>query len=334
MMGKTVKWTLISLLLTGLLAVGWSGYRTMSHTLHPKKPFIIYIPKTIDPSIEFWVVMQQGVTMAAKEFGADIKMMGTETELDVEEQIDIVEEAIRSKPDAIMLAASDYIKLIPAVQQIREAGIPLIMVDSNVEVDLSNSFIATDNYEAGRISARLLKEHVKPAEKIAIVSYIQGTGTSLDREKGVRDELGASGYSNISHTIFSEGQVQKSYELTRELLMKEPDISGIVALNEPSTVGAGKAILNLGLQSKVSLIGFDNSNSEIRLIDRNVIQATVIQRPFNMGYLAVKTAISVIKGQKVEKMVDTGSKVITKYNMYTNENQKLLFPFEDELPEK
>ncbi|MWV43214.1 substrate-binding domain-containing protein [Paenibacillus sp. HJL G12] len=328
------KWILVSLLLVGLLIAVWGGYKAMTQSLHPKKPLIIYIPKSIDPSIEFWVVMQQGVMTAAKEFGADIRIMGAETEVDVEGQIRILDEAIATKPDAIMLAASDYIKLVPAATKVVNAGIPLIMVDSDVQGDLSRSFIATDNYEAGRKSARLLKEHVNPDEKIAIVSYIQGTGTSLDREKGVRDELEASGFTNINHTIFSDGQVQKSYEMTRDLLLKQPEIRGIVALNEPSTVGAGKAILNLGLQSKVSLIGFDNSNSEIRLIDRDVIQATVIQRPFNMGYLAVKTAVSVIKGQKVDKVLDTGSKVITKYNMYTNENQKLLFPFEDELPEK
>ncbi len=332
-MGKWVKWTLVSLLLAALVMAGSSSYKVMSRTLHPKKPSIIYIPKSVDPTIEFWVVMQQGVMMAAKEFGADVKIMGTRTERDVEGQIRIVEEAIASKPDAILLAASDYIKLVPAAQKVEDAGIPLIMVDSNVQGDMPRSYIATDNYEAGRKSAQLLKEHVKPDEKIAIVSYIQGTGTSLDREKGVRDELKKDGYDNIFATIFSDGEVQKSYELTRDLLMIQPDIRGIVALNEPSTVGAGKAIYNLGLQSKVSLIGFDNSNSEIRLIDRDVIQATVIQRPFNMGYLSVKTAVNVIKGQKVPKMLDTGSKVITKYNMYTNENQKLLFPFEDELPE-
>ncbi|MGN7356320.1 substrate-binding domain-containing protein [Paenibacillus sp. SAF-054] len=332
-MGKWVKWTLVSLLLAALAMAGSSSYKAMSRTLHPKKPFIVYIPKSVDPTIEFWVVMQQGVMMAAKEFGADVKIMGTRTERDVEGQIRIVEEAIASKPDAILLAASDYIKLVPAAQKVEDAGIPLIMVDSNVQGDMPRSFIATDNYEAGRKSAQLLKEHVKPHEKIAIVSYIQGTGTSLDREKGVRDELKKGGYDNIFATIFSDGEVQKSYELTRDLLMIQPDIRGIVALNEPSTVGAGKAIYNLGLQSKVSLIGFDNSNSEIRLIDRDVIQATIIQRPFNMGYLSVKTAINIIKGQNVPKMLDTGSKVITKYNMYTNENQKLLFPFEDELPE-
>lgn len=332
-MGKRARWMLVSLLSAALLAVLWGGLKLMSHTFHPKKPFIIYIPKSTDPTIEFWVVVQQGVTTAAKEFGADVKTMGTASELDVEGQIRIIDEAIAQNPDAIMLAASDYIRMVPAVRKIRDAGIELIMVDSGVKDELAASFIATDNYEAGRISAKLLQELVKPDEPVAIISYIQGTGSSLDRENGVRDELAALGYTRIHPTVFSEGQVQKSYDLTRELLLKEPDMRGIIALNEPSTVGAGKAIWNMGLASKVRLIGFDNSYNEIRLIDRNVIQATVIQRPFNMGYLAVKTAASVVKGQKVDKMVDTGSKVITKYNMYMSENQKLLFPFDDELPE-
>ncbi|MBW7461445.1 substrate-binding domain-containing protein, partial [Paenibacillus sepulcri] len=104
-------------------------------------------------------------------------------------------------------------------------------------------------------------------------------------------------------------------------------VVGIIGLNEPTTVGAGRAIQELKLKDRVSLIGFDSSVNEIKLLDEGVMKATVIQRPFQMGYLSVKTAVDAVRGKKVPKMIDTGSLVITKQNMYEEENQKLLFPF-------
>lgn len=128
-------------------------------------------------------------------------------------------------------------------------------------------------------------------------------------------------------TEYSDGLPDKAYEVVRSLLRRQPELAGIVALNEPSTVGAARAIQEAGAAGRVKLIGFDSSMSEIDYLEREVLQATVVQKPFNMGYLAIKTAIRAALGQKVEPQISTGSVVITKKNMFSSENQKLLFPF-------
>jgi ribose transport system substrate-binding protein len=74
-------------------------------------------------------------------------------------------------------------------------------------------------------------------------------------------------------------------------------------------------------------VGFDNSSSEVQLLENEIMLGTVIQKPFTMGYLAVKTALEVVSGHKVDPVMDTGSEFITKENMYTSENEKLMFPF-------
>ncbi|MOA19354.1 hypothetical protein D3C78_1397310 [compost metagenome] len=77
----------------------------------------------------------------------------------------------------------------------------------------------------------------------------------------------------------------------------------------------------------VKLIGFDSSMKEISYLEEGVLQATIVQKPFNMGYLAVKTVIDARNGLKVQPKIDTGSEIITKENMYASDVQKLLFPF-------
>jgi len=94
-----------------------------------------------------------------------------------------------------------------------------------------------------------------------------------------------------------------------------------------STEGVASTIQYLKLKDKVKVIGFDCTPQEVDFIEDGIIQATVVQKPFNMGYLGIKYAINAIDGKSVPTRIDTGSEVIDKTNMYTPENQKLLFPF-------
>ncbi|MBY3621892.1 substrate-binding domain-containing protein [Acinetobacter sp. CUI P1] len=318
---------LSALLIIFIVALGWVGYRMFMNDLEPKVRTIIYVPKTIDSNIEFWEVMKQGVATAAKEFGADVHTVGTDTELDVDKQIQLLEQAIEEKPDAIILAATDYYRLVPVAKQIKAAGITLITVDSGLNGGISESFIATDNYEAGRKAAQELIKNIQSDDQVAIMNFVPGSATAIEREKGVRDALSQNGVNLVQDTLYSNGSSKKAYQLTVDLLKNQPQIKGIIGLNEPSTLGAGLAIMDMGLKSKVKLVGFDNSSSEVQLLENETMLGTVIQKPFTMGYLAVKTALEVVSGHKVAPVMDTGSEFITKENMYTSENEKLMFPF-------
>ncbi|WP_340391815.1 substrate-binding domain-containing protein [Paenibacillus sp. FSL E2-0190] len=318
---------LYTLLLLFIVTLGSLAYRMFTNELDAKVRTIIYVPKTIDSSIEFWEVMKQGVATAAREFGAEVRTVGTDTELDVDQQIELLEQAIKEKPDAIILSATDYYRLIPIAEKIKSAGITLITVDSGLSGGVSESFIATDNYEAGRKAGQELRKYIDPEDKVAIVNFVQGSATAIERERGARDALLENGVHDVQPTLFSDGSVRKAYQLTVDLLKDEPNLKGIIGLNEPSTLGAGQAIMDMGFQDKVKLFGFDNSSNEVKLLEKGILLGTVMQKPFNMGYLAVKTAIEAVEGEKVERIIDTGSVIITKENMYLSENEKLMFPF-------
>ncbi|NIK70746.1 MULTISPECIES: substrate-binding domain-containing protein [unclassified Paenibacillus] len=290
---------------------------------------IIVTVKATSSAIDFWKVLITGVEDAANEFGANVTVIGPPSETEIDIQMEQLEQAIRQKPDAIVMAATDYNRLVPIAQRIVKAGIKLITVDSRINSDDALSFIATDNMAAGEKAGEEMAKLLPGADssKIAIMSYVYGTSSQLEREKGVRQWL--EGHSNVevASTLFSEGRLEKAYELTKQLLSEDPGIKGIVGLNEPSTVGAGRAIRDLGLSGKIKLVGFDSSVDEVQLIEGGVLQATVVQKPYNMGYLSVKTAIEAVRGKKVPRLIDTESVVINKDNMYTEQNQKLLFPF-------
>lgn len=313
---------LIPVFILGYIALQWSKEEP-----GPKK--IIVGVKALD-EIEFWRVLIEGVNTASREFGVDVSVVGPTQEIEVDLQIQLLEEAIKQKPDAIVMAAGDYNRLVPVAESIRKADIPLIMIDSAVNGDYAQSLIATDNVNAGQKAGKELSSLLTAKAEVAIISFVRGASTQIEREQGVRSILEQRSGTEIVGTYYSEGKEERAYDITKKLLLERPDLNGIVGLNEPSTVGAGRAIRELGLAGKVKLVGFDSSVKEVKLLEEGVLQSTIVQKPFNIGYLGIKTAISIIEGDKVLRNVYTDSVVINKDNMYTEENQKLLFPFVEE----
>lgn len=327
-MKKVVKMALVVICIVVLIACSvYILNRALSDKETNKKANILVVVKAIDFHMEFWDSVYAGIDAAAKEFDVKVEITGSRTEKDIEEQIQILENAIKNKPDAIILAADDYYALVPVVQSIKKTKIKLITLDSGLNSDLPDSFIATDNFEAGRKAGERLSQLLDQNSKIAIISHVEGSATAIERAKGVRKGLSKGLNDNIIGVYYSNAVEEKAYEITKRLVMENSDLKGIVGLNESSTVGTAKAINDLGLKGKVKLVGFDSSLSEVIFIEKGTIQATVVQKPFNMGYLCIKTAIQALKGEKLSKKIDTGSELITKENIYTEENQKLLFPF-------
>jgi len=295
----------------------------------PDRLNITVIIKSIDPTVEFWQVLIDGVNEAAQEFNANVQILGTKYETDVEEQIALVDQVISERPDVLVLAANDYDQLVPIAGKVKSKGIKLIIVDSGINSDAALSIVSTDNVSAGNKAGQAMLDLIEGSAKVAVMSYVKNAASAIDREKGVREVLSEYSYIKLLDTYYVDGSERNAYLTAIELLKEHPDLYGIVGLNEPTTVGAGKAILQMKKKGIVKLIGFDSSINEIKLLEEGLMKATVIQRPFQMGYLSVKTAVEAAEGNKVPETIDTGSLLITKDNMYEEENQKLLFPFVD-----
>jgi ribose transport system substrate-binding protein len=302
--------------------------------LFPKKmieitPKIIIVTKTSDPNEEFWQALSAGAKVAAKEFGAEVEIVGPRSDGDVEGQNNILDRIIQygPLPQVIMMVPTDYNKMVPIARKIKKAGIPLVTIESTLNDNLSDSFIGTDNIAAGKKVGQAAAKLLPLSSEIAIINFVKGSSTSVEREEGVRQELALHSGIKIMDTYFCDGVEDNAYEYTKQLLSSKALIDGIVTLNETATQGAARAVKEMGFSGKVKLIGFDSSIREINLLEEGVIQAIVVQKPFNMGYLGVKTSIHLLNKVKISPRMDTGSEIITQDNMYTYENQKLLFPF-------
>jgi ribose transport system substrate-binding protein len=284
------------------------------------------IPKLGENSNDFWTTVIEGAKNGAKEYEVNLTIMAPNSEMDYEYQNELIQKAIELNPDAIILAPLHFEKNTENAKKIKENGIHLVLLDSYLNEEIQDCFIGTDNYQAGVDMGELMSEYVTENSQIAIVSHIKGSSTAMERERGIRDGL-AKDEIKITSVLYSNADYNVAYDETKKLLERNLEISLIGALNLHSTVGSARAVNDLRLTDKVTVIGFDNESEAIQLMTEGVISELVVQKPFNMGFLGIENAVKLVKGEEIDSEVNSGIVLIDTDNIYKIENQKLLFPF-------
>lgn len=288
------------------------------------KPQILVSPKGLVHS--FWLTVKAGAVKAGEDFDAGIIWKGPSVETDIATQIAIIEDYINKKIDAIVMAACDAKGMVPVIERAHVAGIPVVTIDSGVESDVPYSFIATDNIAAAKKAANALSELVGGKGEVACIPFVPGAATSIMREQGFKEGLKNHPGLELVAVQYSQSDVATGMAVTENILTAHPNLAGIFAANEAGAIGCAQALVSRGVAGKVKLVAFDAAENEIQALENNSIQALVVQNPFKMGYMGVKTAMDVIQGKQVPKRIDTGVAVVTKENLHDPEIQKLLYP--------
>ncbi|MBW7459516.1 substrate-binding domain-containing protein, partial [Paenibacillus sepulcri] len=242
-------------------------------------------------------------------------------------QIRLVEQAIDWKVDALILAANDYLSLGQATDKAGSAGIPVISIDTEVASTKAKSYIGTDNYAAGRKAGMELIEQTGDNSRVAVVSFVEGARNAVQREEGLLNLLAQYSGVQVVDLRYAQSDIATAEQVTREILQEYGQIDGIVALNAIATIGVMNVVAELGMGEKIKVIGFDSTSEIMEMLQEGVIQSTIVQNPFTMGYLSVKYAVEAADGKKLPERVDSGTVVIDINNMLDEKNQKLLFPF-------
>ncbi|GIP48696.1 hypothetical protein J53TS2_22870 [Paenibacillus sp. J53TS2] len=276
---------------------------------------------------DYWKTTKLGAEVAAKEYNVRLNFLAPENENDVEGQIQLMEGAIKRRPDAIILAASDYEALGQVTDRTSYYDIPVISMDSEVASTKVKTFVGTNNYEAGQKAAERLVELTGPESEIGIMNFVQGARNANQREEGFLDYIARFPGVHVVDIQYCGSDEKLAYNLTANMLKRFPDLDGIVSLSAESSIGAGRAVDELGYGGKVKMIAFDNPPEMLELLQEEKVQAMVVQNPFNNGYMAVAAAVQAARGEKLQDRIPTDTKLIDLNNMLWPENQKLLFPF-------
>ncbi len=277
----------------------------------------------------FWKSIHAGAEMAANELGVEVIWQGPQKEDDREMQINVVQNFISRGIDAIVLAPLDEAALVRPVESAVNREIPVVIIDSDLREPLYSSFVATDNYAGGAIAAQHLANTLAGAGNVLMMRYAEGSASTQKRERGFLDGLAeaAPGIVVVSADQYGGVTAESALQAGQNLLNKfGDDLDGVFCPNESTTFGMLRALQMAGKTGAITFVGFDSSEPLMNALENGEIQGLVVQNPFKMGYLGVKTAHAVIRGQEVDKRVDTGVMLVTRENLNDPETVAVISP--------
>jgi ribose transport system substrate-binding protein len=275
----------------------------------------------------FFESVHAGVDQAGRDFSVDVLWNGPNEETEHSRQIQIVDAMVVRHVDALAISATDERALAAPVQRAIDAGIPVAVFDSGVNVSGYVSFIATDNFAAGCTAARRLAALLNNSGQVGMVMHKPGGTSTVLREEGF-EQTAAKEFPRLSIVARQYGMADraKARAAAENMLTAHPTLGGMFASSEASSLGAIQAIQSRGLSGKVKLITFDFSEAHVDALKDGTIDIMLVQEPFRLGYEAVRSLVDHLSGKTPPKRQDLPARAIVKADLADPEVQKLLFP--------
>jgi ribose transport system substrate-binding protein len=279
---------------------------------------IAVIPK--GTTHEFWKSVHAGAVKASRELDVDVLWQGPLREDDREEQIKVVDMIRARAVSGIALAPLDDKALRMPVADATRAGIPVLIFDSDLASQDYVSFVATDNYQGGRIAGAHMASLLNGQGNVMMLRLHEGAASTTAREQGFLDEVGANpGIKVVSANQYAGASTEGAYRASENLLTAtraaEGAVSGIFCPNESTTFGMLRALQDARLAGKIRFVGFDSSDKLARALRDGEIDALVLQN-----------LVEHIRGEEVERRIDTGATLVTKTNMEQPDIRERLQP--------
>lgn len=295
---------------------------------------------------QFWQAVLQGANEAAAEYGVEIDFQGPDTESDIAQQVQMLNNAFNNNPPAIGLAALDTEACLDTIKEIQKAGIPIVGFDSGVPGAPEGAIVAnaaTDNYKAGELAAdetyKLIKDKVASATgtvRIGVMNQEANSESIVQRGSGFVDKM-KSLLEADGKTVSVEGHdkwankvdgadviidVAVPASVSADLssvdaqnLLNKPDTICIYGSNQFSGEGLINGDANIGKLGKdVVGVAFDSGVLIKTAVREGKLAGAVTQDPLQIGYKTVELCVKAIKGEPVSD-VDTGCQWYTAENM-------------------
>jgi ribose transport system substrate-binding protein len=270
------------------------------------KPNIIIVAQRLD--IEYWKIFEAGANKALEDFNLDGKVIAPESIYPISNQPNMLKKVLDQQPDALIVAPIDEEVTIPVLMEYKQKNIPVLLVSRDIDWEDKTAFIGPDHYALGEMAGKLLGSKLQPGDQVAIIFGLADDQAMIDRTNGAKKVLETigievvaerSGYDALANPTPVMGSILQSY----------PNIKGVIATSDRLALEVLGTLEKEGV--KIPIIGTDGIIEMIEFVGEGKVNATIAQNPYDMGYLSVVQAQKAIKGEKTEKIIDSGIDILT-----------------------
>jgi len=284
-----------------------------------KKLKIALVMKTL--TNPFFIEMEKGARKAEKEFGIELIVKTGAMETSIEQQIEIVNELINMKVDAIVIAPGSSTELVDILKKAQDSKIVIVNIDNRLDASLCEKrgltgvpFISVKNDDGAYLSAKYIADRITTPTKVAVIEGIKDADNAQQREKGALRAFAENSNITVVDKETANWKIDEAYTVASSMFKKRPDIGAVFCANDMMALGLTQYLKDTG-RKNVLVAGFDDL-AEVRVaIKEGMIAATIDQQADVQGYMGVKDALQLINGGKVDQETYIPVKLITKKDL-------------------
>jgi ribose transport system substrate-binding protein len=230
----------------------------------------------------------------------------------IPEQMSQVEDVIVKKPDAIVFIPVDYKAMVPGVQKINAAKIPVVNVTDKSEAGEFVAFVGASDYDLGVETAKHLFKSMGGKGNVVVLEGVKGSLTNVDRVRGMQDA--AKGYPGIKIVASQPANYQRlqALQVMENVMQTYPQIDGVFASNDAMAAGAIEALD--GANRKALVVGINGTKEAVDAIKAGKMLATGDYNGFLQGCIGTMTAIRQLRKMPISTSVVFPATVVDKSN--------------------
>jgi ribose transport system substrate-binding protein len=237
----------------------------------------------------YFQMLRLGAENAARQMNARVTQYVPTRPDSIPDQMSEIEDVITKRPDAVVFVPVDFKAVVPGVQKMNAAGIPVVNVTDRVEKGQIVSFVGSDDYSLGLSTARYLLKRMNGQGGIIILEGVRGVLTSVERLRGFKKAL--EEFPNVKLLASQPANYQRlaALEVTENLLQSHANISGVLAANDAMALGAIEALD--GAHRKALVVGINGTKEAIDAIKAGTLLGSGDNNGYVQGCIGTMAAI-------------------------------------------
>ena len=281
------------------------------------KPRIALVMKSL--ANEFFLTMENGAREHQKKSAGAYELLanGIKDETDVLKQVEIIDQMVAQRVDAIVIAPADSKALVNVCKKALDAGLTVVNIDNKFDAEVLASknlripFVGPDNREGARLAGEYLAKKLKAGDEVAIIEGLPGAFNGIQRRLGFEDAAKSAGLK-VVESQSAEWHTDKANQVVAAMLPARPNLKGILCANDNMALGAVAALKAAGKSDAVLVVGFDNLSDVQKLVREGKMLATVDQHGDRLAAFGIEYALEILRTKQVPGDKKTPVDLITR----------------------
>ncbi len=271
---------------------------------------------------EFFKTMEDGARAHQQAHAGDYELlaMGIKDELDVGGQIRLVEQAMASQVDALVIAPADSKALVAVLERAQEAGVVVVNIDNRLDAavlaerGMTIPFVGPDNAEGARRVGEHLAATLEAGARVAILEGVQSAFNAVERKRGFEQAMAAAGVE-VAASQSAGWETSKANLVAAALITEIPDLAAVLCANDSMALGAVAALKAAGKTGEIAVVGYDNISAVRGLLEDGRMLATADQHADRLAVFGIEHALEMLATGQTPVDRETPVDLVTRHSL-------------------